>query len=261
MMSKRRRNRFLSSRGTHLQTASVLSATTAGFWILQLLMVTVIVTASYFIWSWMTNPNSLPFRQIKIISTTHYVNPIQLKQTVKNSISGGFFSLDVNTLKQNLVTLPWIASVSIRKVWPNELVIMLAEQQPIAHWDDNGVFNAQGELFYPAQNSIPASIPQLMGPLDQPQEVLKQFLFLQKTLSSLHLHIQKLAVDERGSWSIVLDNGIEIQIGRRDVRQRFMQFVKLYPRVIGDKAGQVQSVDLRYSNGFAVGWNGDIKKY
>jgi len=224
------------------------------FWVLQLFILAVIVSASYFIWNWMTNPMSLPFKQVKIISTTHYVDGNQLQQTVKNNITGGFFSLDVDSLKQSVMQLPWIAGVSIRKVWPDELMITVTEQRPLAAWDNEAVFNEQGDLFYPEKKTIPADLPRLTGPLDQPQAVLQQFLFFQAALKPLSLSIASLKVDKRGAWSMTLTNGVKIQIGRKAFKKRFVQFVQLYPRIMAQHKTPLSTVDLRYSNGFAIGW-------
>ena len=42
-------------------------------------------------------------------------------------------------------------------------------------------------------------------------------------------------------------------IGRADARPRLQRFVRLLPRLLGDPR-QLASVDLRYTNGFALTW-------
>jgi cell division protein FtsQ len=68
------------------------------------------------------------------------------------------------------------------------------------------------------------------------------------------LTLEKLELDERGSWRLVLGSGQEIRLGRRDIDERLYRFFRFVAPALADKLTRVAYVDLRYTNGFAVGW-------
>ena len=70
----------------------------------------------------------------------------------------------------------------------------------------------------------------------------------------LGLRVQGLAMDRRGSWSLALDSGTEVVIGRADARPRLQRFVRMLPQLLARNAQPLQRADLRYTNGFALSW-------
>ena len=61
------------------------------------------------------------------------------------------------------------------------------------------------------------------------------------------------AADPRGSWSLALDNGIEVVIGRTDARSRLQRFVRVLPQLLGRQPQSApERADLRYTNGFTL---------
>lgn len=222
--------------------------------ILQMILLAVFVFLFSWIWFKLTNPRTLPFHRIKIVSTFKDIEPRTLKNVVSQHINGGFFSLNVGVLRQNVLQLPWVADVSVRQVWPDTLVVTVKEQRAIARWGYQALINANGEIFQPAVESIPMYLPLLQGPKDSQAEVLKNYRLFNYELSKLGLSVSKLEMTPRLAWRMELNNHICILLGREDINRRFARFIRLYPRIIGSHASQVESIDLRYSNGFAVQW-------
>ena len=66
--------------------------------------------------------------------------------------------------------------------------------------------------------------------------------------------LDSLTMDARGAWSIELDSGQEIQLGRRNVEERLDRLFKVAVPLLTPEFERVTRVDLRYTNGFAVGW-------
>jgi cell division protein FtsQ len=55
---------------------------------------------------------------------------------------------------------------------------------------------------------------------------------------------------------MTLQNGIQVRLGRRDVPGRTELFLNVVADIITSRAKDIDYVDLRYSNGFTIGWNG-----
>ena len=66
--------------------------------------------------------------------------------------------------------------------------------------------------------------------------------------------LEALIMDERGAWRIELESGQVIRLGRRDVDERLDRFFQVAAPVLVDEFDRVRHVDLRYTNGFSVGW-------
>ena len=73
-------------------------------------------------------------------------------------------------------------------------------------------------------------------------------------LSGLNLEIIELSEDERGSWRMKVRHGPEIIIGRKEQEKRVQRFRVGYLQGLKDRLGEIDQIDLRYTNGFAVEW-------
>lgn len=50
-------------------------------------------------------------------------------------------------------------------------------------------------------------------------------------------------------------NGLQLGLGRKETHLRLMRFVRVYAEVLKPRIEAIDSVDLRYTNGFAVRWH------
>jgi cell division protein FtsQ len=71
-------------------------------------------------------------------------------------------------------------------------------------------------------------------------------------LKPLQLSVGSLQLDARRTWRVQLSNDLTVEIGRSNPVDRIARFVRVYPEILAAESGQLISVDLRYSNGFAV---------
>lgn len=240
----------------HLQ-ATVRKQSWRGFNLIHLLPVVLLAFAAMvMVWLWqrMQNPQEYPIHQVKITTLGSYVDVDEIKKTIRSSISGSFFSLNTKQIKNNLLYDPWIKSVSIRRVWPDKLDVSITEQQPLARWGQDGVVSVEGDIFYPAEKSIPQQLPLITAPLSAKDNVLPLYQQFNQLLTPLKLNIIQLTVTQRLAWTMMLSNGIAVNLCRNNTADRFTDFVKLYPQLIGNKAQNVVSINLCYPNGLAIQW-------
>jgi cell division protein FtsQ len=85
--------------------------------------------------------------------------------------------------------------------------------------------------------------------------VAKLYLETYPRLLAVGLRLARVELDPRGAWSLALANGVEIRLGRQDVPARLERFLRVASPLVAARSGEVRYVDLRYSNGFSVGWN------
>jgi cell division protein FtsQ len=195
-----------------------------------------------------------PVRKLVVEGTFQRVTPIQVEAAVADDLGAGFLSLDLGTLREHVQTLDWVDSVSVGRAWPDTLIVRVTEHQAAARWGDEGLLNVRGELFTEhAQHPFP-ELPSLAGPKGSEQDVAKRYLAVRGRLAEADLTLERLQLDDRGAWTVVLGGGQEIRLGRRDIDDRLLRFFDVVAPALAAELPRVRYVDLRYTNGFAVGW-------
>lgn len=200
------------------------------------------------------NPATLPIRQVRIEGEFKYLSPEVLRDRAESHVKGGFFNINVAEVRDRLLAEPWVRSVSVHRVWPDSLQVFVTEQIAVAAWKDSGLLNRQGEYFTPDGSTFPEGLPVISGPDGYHEQMVDKYYTLQKQLEPFALNLQKLSLDDRRAWSLELDNGLVILLGRKNFRERFNRFITLVPLYLNRKIDKAEQIDLRYPNGFAVKW-------
>jgi len=97
-------------------------------------------------------------------------------------------------------------------------------------------------------------LPWLQGPETRLTEVLQTWVGLDELLTPLGLEIEQIKLDGRGAWSLVLDNGTHVQLGRDSTVERLERLLASWEPLMRERQAPPRDVDLRYTNGFAVAW-------
>ena len=162
--------------------------------------------------------------------------------------------MDVHAVKLAAESVPWVDRASVRRVWPDTLVVEIEEQIPLAYWGSGTatLLNTRGEPFHPA--AVPAGLPRLGGPEGMEQVVAARYQTLSRQLAELNLAVVELQLSPRRAWALRLDNGLRLSLGREAGPEALARFVTVYPQVLARQVERMQGVDLRYTNGFSVRW-------
>lgn len=201
---------------------------------------------------WLAEPDNLPLRTVRVQGEMYHVTQQEVQAAVLPHAQAGFLRIDINAVRAALEQLPWVHSVQVRRAWPDVLLVQLREQQVLARWADGGLVNPEGNVFRPLEPVVATGLPVLRGPQGTSVMVTAQFIELQRTLLPLQLTISEVAMDERRAWKLVLENGLELMLGRNEHPARMERFVRAWPRILGPRSATVARIDLRYTNGFAV---------
>ncbi len=203
---------------------------------------------------WLAEPDNLPVRTVRVQGELHHVTTQEVRTAVSPYAQAGFMYIDIAATRNALEQLPWVHSAQVRRTWPDLLLVQLREQQVLARWADGGLVNPEGGLFRPLEPVAASGLPLLSGPQGTSLMLTSHFIELQQALTPLQLNITEVAMDERRAWRLVLDNGMELMLGRDEHPARMDRFVRAWPRILGPRSATVARVDLRYTNGFSVQW-------
>lgn len=195
-----------------------------------------------------------PIEAVVINGPFERVSAIQLEDALAPHVQTGFLSADLNAMRAELQSIKWIANARIRRRWPGSIEVTVVEQRPAAQWGKHGLLNIDGELFVEQATHIPAELPKLVGPTGSERRVTEMFFRIEERLEQRGLAAVSLLLDQRGAWALQLSNGVRVRFGARFVDDRIDRFFIALDKVIESNSAQVDYVDMRYTNGFAIGW-------
>lgn len=201
-----------------------------------------------------------PITAVTVQGRFQRVSALDVEQAVRVRVrKAGLVTVDLAGLQKSIEGLPWVEHASVGRVWPRGLEVRVVEQVAAARWGANGLLNARGELFLAESRFIPPELPRLSGPAGTESNVAQRYLATQGRLVEGGLRIAALRLDARGAWELDLDNGVSVRLGRRQVDERFERFVAAALPLVVQRAADLAYVDMRYTNGFAVGWRGGTR--
>ncbi len=198
-------------------------------------------------------------RSIEIHGPFQRVSALQIEAAVSDELDRGFVTADLDRMRRKIEALPWIDSVTVARRWPSRIHIIVTEQKPAAIWDERGLLNMRGELFVTDARHIPAELPRLSGPPDRANDVASRYLAVRDRLIPLGLDLRSIRLDARGAWQMTLANGVRVRLGRRHVAERTELFLDVVADIITSRAADINYVDMRYSNGFTIGWKDGLQ--
>ncbi|MBZ8142109.1 cell division protein FtsQ [Rubrivivax gelatinosus] len=183
-------------------------------------------------------------------------------------LRGNFFSLDLQQGRDAFEAVPWVRSAVVRRVWPDRLAVRLEEHRAAAVWQgedgNDRLVNSFGELFDANVGDVEdEGLPVFSGPDAEAAGVLAMYRRLGPLLAPLDAAVEELHLSHRGSWSVELDNGATLELGRGsedEVIERAARFVRTLPEVTARWRAPLEYADLRHTDGYAVRLRGVTTK-
>lgn len=199
-----------------------------------------------------------PIRAVSMDGSFQRVSPGQIEKAVAPYTQAGFMSADLDRIQRAVEAVPWVDHARVQRRWPNSLHVTVVEETAAARWGDSGLLNTRGQLFVRDAAHVPAELPRLSGPAGTESQVAQRYLSAQGRMLEAGMRIAALRLDERGAWQMDLDSGVTVRLGRRDVDERLDRFIRTASQVIAHRLNDIAYVDMRYSNGFAIGWRNPV---
>jgi cell division protein FtsQ len=84
--------------------------------------------------------------------------------------------------------------------------------------------------------------------------MFKELARMQAWLLETGLYIKEMQLDARRSWTLIMENGIELRLGRNNMYERLQRFASVYRNNFQSETRKIEHIDMRYTNGFAVAW-------
>jgi cell division protein FtsQ len=244
--------------------------------LLLVMTVTGLIVSAVFFIGWLYKSENFPIRKVELINKLENQESIELQKVSEKALHGGFFNLDVELFRTELLAeLAWVKSVTVRKIWPDKLLVSIDEHEPVVRWlsitkrTPSGrqhqqekyfdLLSREGIIFSPhftdEQQLEFSKMALLTGPYNNAKKILKVCYQINKMVRQLDVTIAKCGMNERRAWSVVLGNGIELKLGKDKIMQQLERFTRIFSGQLKHYVGSIDYADLRYSNGFSIKWN------
>jgi cell division protein FtsQ len=196
-----------------------------------------------------------PVQRVLVEGSFQRVSPPEIEAAVAEVARGGLARVDLDEVRTRIERIDWVDHAVVQRRWPDALRVVVVEQVAAARWNDTGLLNARGELFLRNARYVPPELPLLEGPDGSEGMVAQLYLDTQGRLLEAGLRLTGVRLDERGAWELELANGVKVRLGRLALTDRLDRFIRLASPLVAKRAAEIGYVDMRYTNGFSVGWN------
>jgi len=194
-----------------------------------------------------------PIRWLDVAGDFKRASASQVRAAVADEAARGFFAVDLASVRGRVEALPWVARAEVSRQWPDALMIDITEHRPVARWNEDRLFSHRGELFSVSGSESMQGLVKLRGPESRSEEVLERWRFMRRRLGSVGRDVARLSVDERGAWTVVLDDKVTLVLGREQMDQRLARYIGAQA-ALADLERPIKLIDMRYTNGLAVRW-------
>ncbi len=232
-------------------------------WSIGILGLVIVVTGAMYISGFASDPERFPVTNVDVQGTLDYTDRTVLQEHVERHTKQGFYGMNVDAIRSDIESMPWVSDAHIRRIWPGRLMVTVEEHEPAARFNDDMLVSKSLELFKPDQLNIDnpdynqwrrsfSDLPRLAGAQGRHEFVLDAFRNYELALKPFDVQVKALLEDERRSQTLELANDVTVRIGYESHELRLQRFIDVYERLVVPLNGTPARFDMRYSNGFAL---------
>ena len=209
--------------------------------------------------AWLVRQSLFGLSGIVVQGDVVHNNAVTLRANVAPRMAGNFFTVDLARTKAIFESVPWVRTATVQRQFPNRLKVMLQEHQAIAYWGvegDTRLVNIFGEVFEANPADVESEdLPLLNGPQGQAGPVLQAYQALAPMFDKIDAVLEGVELSGQGGWRVRLDGGAELELGHGSIDEisaRVQRFIATLAQVSSRYGSDLESADLRYSNGYAI---------
>lgn len=197
-----------------------------------------------------------PLAGLRVGGELHHLTPLQVAAALQVAPGTRLFDVDLGGLRTRVEALPWVGHARVARLWPDGLIVEVQEREPLARWGAAALIDGEGRAFSPpaADLTAAAGLPLLSGPDERIADVLSAYQALAAALHDGPFALAGLSLDARGEWTAQTRGGVSLRLGQDEPVHQATLLNGAVTRSLASRLDGVAYVDLRYPNGFAVGW-------
>jgi cell division protein FtsQ len=220
---------------------------------------------------WSEDPDQMVLSQLTLSGELTYTTENDIRQAILGlGLPNTYIGQDVDDIQQEVMRYPWVKQASVRKQWPDRLIVYIEEYKPAFYWNDLYLLDDSGNVFsVPLDRLGELQLPRIYGPEGKAKSMLDTYMKLDEVSKKLASNkfaseIKTAISDERNAWQLTVkqctddlcseSQEIKLIIGSENIEKRYQQFIKLFPEIQSRMPTDEKIVvaDLRYENGISV---------
>jgi cell division protein FtsQ len=212
---------------------------------------------------WLIQRPMFTLKTIQVESFTknnlRHVNALTIREAALPKIKGNFFTSNLDSVRAAFEAVPWVRKASVQRDWPNKLIVTLEEHEVLGTWGDAGrLLSVQGDVFTAnlAEAEEDTELIDFSGPDGSEKDVLAHYVKFKEWFGKIHLAPEIVNYSARYAWSVTLNNGMRVELGRTaddvSLKKRVDELLTVYPQLLASLQDRIESVDMRYPNGLAL---------
>ncbi|OOR91378.1 cell division protein FtsQ [Moraxella caviae] len=206
--------------------------------------------------------SNAPAKPIEIHTSNLNAAQLQsLKQATQAMGDVQFFSVDLANIHQAVSKLSWVESASVVRDWQKGVLVSVVPRQAVANFGSEHMIDAAGTIFVPADEHelMNHKLVNLYGDAEMADAIMRQMQRVNEWFAPLGLTAKDVILTPRQTWVIRFNNGLRVIVDHENTEQKLHTLAALLGGNLKNDLPKMQSVDLRYKNGFAVAWKSGSK--
>jgi cell division protein FtsQ len=206
------------------------------------------------IWGFFHVTGTEPVARLQVEGRMQRVDAAQVDAVVRPLLDARFVEVDLRAIQDAVSALPWVARARVERAWPATVRVRVWEREPAARWGRDALLDTDAVLFAPEGRDVANDLPLLSGPEGSAATVLAVYRQIARRLDGTPFALAGLRRDARGDWTATTVGGVELRFGRSDPLTTLDMLLGPGARALTAQLEEVAHIDLRYTNGFSVGW-------
>jgi cell division protein FtsQ len=261
--ASRRNNGYIKAQSNKKYLSIILSKMQLLIGLLLLLAITV------FAWQGIKKLMQIPVGEVQFSGVTAIDRQAEgateeaLYLLVFETLQEKFWDIDLNTLQRQLESHDWVRKASLRRSWPDKLVVGIDQHVPVARWNHDRLLSVSGELFEVDELSAFSHLPHFSAPgrqdaaSGQIRGMVQRYNQLQKIFTAQRQTIRSMRLHTGGRTSLLLSSGTTIELSSHNQEQLLQRLIGLVEGGWLHSWSDIETADLRYTNGLAIRWATD----
>jgi len=209
----------------------------------------------------LNGPEGSPETSTLEISGAAHASRRQIEAVFADDSGRSVYLLPLSDRRETLRTVDWVKDASVARIWPNRVIVSVAERKPVAFVtlasSRFALIDADGVILPPATDRF--VLPVLRGvrasdPITERRERVGRMLRLTRDLGEMTAKISEIDVSDRDNLKVTVPyegRAETLLLGDHNFALRYQNFVRNYPEIKRRLPGAA-TLDLRLEDRITV---------
>jgi cell division septal protein FtsQ len=191
---------------------------------------------------------SFPVQEISIITSDKKYNTNKLNKYLDSLYGMDLLLINIDTIQKNIISDDWISDAEVIKSFPSKITIKIIQHEPMALYN-NQIISKAGVLI----NSSAISSKNLPIIIDKDKELIMAYDIYSISLLNLKkidLIIKKIEIHH--SLIKIYTSSAVLISDRTNFEKNILRLIFSFEDLKNTYGKNITSIDMRYSNGFAI---------